>query len=362
MSCLGIVDSLWLIYVHWNYESVGQACSISSNISCEAIRYKQYSEWFSIPVPFFSLCFYLLLVIFLYLIRSKDGLKDRRYISSVMLMSGVSFLVSLYFGLVSWMKLELLCMYCFVLYVISLLNVLASWNLYRSFSEFSVFDELCLDVEELLSKHRKKAILFILMCCALLASAWAYSKQDFVSIKRKENTASGSRATGNPDAKVKIVIFSDFQCPACRMGAQVMGEIERVYSHKVQISYKYYPLDPACNEKARYGVHFQACEAAKASYCASMQGRFWRFHDQLFDRQKELGERLYLSLAEKEGLDLSQFKRCMVDEDTQSAVVGDIQAGDKLGVDATPSIFVNGRRYSGPLRFSSLKKVIESFE
>ncbi|MEZ4703618.1 MAG: thioredoxin domain-containing protein [Bdellovibrionota bacterium] len=360
-SLLGIVDSLWLLYVHWNFETAGQACTISSKVSCEVIRYKQYSEWFSIPVPVYSAIFYLLFFGLALRVRRNRNAKDRRYIASLILFSIAALVSTLYFGLVSWFRLEMLCIYCSILYVLSFLNVGFSWNLWRAFSEFSIVEEWIQDVVQAFN-HKKSFLGGMVLIAGILGVSWVFSSGPDLANRAQNKTESGVRSTGNPNANIKIVVFSDFQCPACKLGAQMLSEVEDVFSHKIEITYKFYPLDPSCNERARFGSHYQACAAAKAAYCASLQGHFWRFHDQFFDQQDRLGKDLFEEVAKKESLDMKQFENCISDDQTHQAVVNDIQEGNELEVNATPSIYVNGRRYTGPLKFSSFKKVIESFD
>src|SRR3990167_11376713 len=102
---------------------------------------------------------------------------------------------------------------------------------------------------------------------------------------------------GDPDAPVTIVEFSDFQCPFCgSFFAQTLPLIKKNYMDKgkVKMVYRDFPLS----------FHPEAQPAAEADECAHEQGKFWEFHDGLFNNQQYLGEVLYMDLAEKHGLDL----------------------------------------------------------
>lgn len=142
------------------------------------------------------------------------------------------------------------------------------------------------------------------------------------------DTASSPRL-GPADAKVEIVIFSDFECPYCREVGTPLKEL--VASRKdLALVYKFFPLP----------LHKNAKAAARLAWAAHKQGRFWDYHDRLFSHQKELDDELMRKLAKEAGLDLKRLE-----SDTQAAearIAADRAEGEKAGVEGTPTLFVNG--------------------
>lgn len=160
----------------------------------------------------------------------------------------------------------------------------------------------------------------------------------------------GAPARGPAGAPVTIVQFSDFHCPACR---GVQGSLEQVrarYGDKVRLVYRDFPLDRP---------HPQARRAAEAARCAGEQGRFWPFHDVLYRSDADASDAALKRFATETSLDLSAFESCVASGRYAAAVRADEEAGRALGVNSTPSFFVNGRAFNGAQPFDSFAKIID---
>ena len=171
-------------------------------------------------------------------------------------------------------------------------------------------------------------------------------------------TSDGDPRLGPPAAPVRIVVFSDFQCPGCqRFAGEMRGLLER-FPGKLQIAFKHFPLGPACNDAIKRNLHPQACEAAWAAEAARRQDKFWPYHDALFAANTASGPDTPQSLARQVDLDLDRFQSDLQQPATRAKIAADVALGVELGVDATPSIFVNGRR-AHDHRPQSLEVIIE---
>ena len=138
---------------------------------------------------------------------------------------------------------------------------------------------------------------------------------------------------GMPNAPVNIVIFSDFQCPYCSKLGPTFDAILKKNPQTVKISYKHFPIRG----------HAQAIPAALAAIAAQKQGKFWQYHDLLFQNMRDLNPEKLLELAQSLGLNMDQFKKDMADPQSMAQVSKDQQDGVSAGVKGTPSIFINGR-------------------
>ena len=148
---------------------------------------------------------------------------------------------------------------------------------------------------------------------------------------------------GPQDAPVRMVVFNDFQCPGCKQLAQTVHGLARKFEGSLHIVFKHFPLDSVCNALVKRELHPKACEAAQAAEAAHMQGKFWDFHEALFmARTKE--KRTLQTLVEDLGLDTERFDVERTSEKTLVKVRADIDLGITLGIDGTPSVFINGRR------------------
>jgi protein-disulfide isomerase len=158
----------------------------------------------------------------------------------------------------------------------------------------------------------------------------------------ENKSPSGKSATesmhirGNPDAPVTLEEFADFQCPPCGNFAGFAEELLKQYDSRLRIVFRNFPLPG----------HEHAREAALAAEAAGLQGRFWEMHDVLYREQavwsKALNTReLFESYAGTIGLDLEQFRKDMDGEKARERVDSDHALGDSLGINLTPTLFIN---------------------
>ncbi|MAG18296.1 MAG: hypothetical protein CL944_02380 [Candidatus Diapherotrites archaeon] len=158
---------------------------------------------------------------------------------------------------------------------------------------------------------------------------------------------------GNADAPITIVEFSDFECPFCgRFYTDTLGQLREKYveTGKVKIIFRDFPLS----------FHPEATPAAEASECAADQGKFWEFHDLIFENQTTMSAASYKQWAADLGLDTEQFNSC-VDDGTHAAEVrADFAAGQAAGVSGTPTFFINGQKVVGAQPFSVFEQIIEA--
>jgi protein-disulfide isomerase len=154
---------------------------------------------------------------------------------------------------------------------------------------------------------------------------------------------------GPSKAKVTIVEFSDFQCPFCSRAQATVTEIRRRYPKDVRIVFRQMPLP----------FHEDAMRAAQASLAAAAQGKFWDMHDAMFADPRALDRAALGKLAARVGLDVARFSRELDGARYASAVLKDVEVGEKLGVTGTPTFFVNGRPIKGALPLETFTRLID---
>ena len=153
---------------------------------------------------------------------------------------------------------------------------------------------------------------------------------------------------GDPQAKVAIVEFSDFQCPFCVHAFRDLRDLMRARGD-VSLVFRHFPLDAACNTHVKRTLHPDACLAACAAECAGRQGNFWQYHDVLFENNEHLERESLLRYAREMNLDLDAFRVCLDDPATLARISEDVDAASRVGVTSTPTIFFNGRTIEGAL-------------
>lgn len=158
----------------------------------------------------------------------------------------------------------------------------------------------------------------------------------------------GAYSLGNKDAKTYLVEFSDFQCPACKVYEPAIDEIVNKNKDKMLFVYRYFPLDQ----------HPFSRQSAQAAEAAGQQGKFWEMYKMLFENQEKFSDSLFTELAQKLNLDMEKFKKAMDDSTIKSKIAADRTYGESIGVDATPTFFLNGLKLESS-SFDDFKKQIE---
>jgi protein-disulfide isomerase len=153
-----------------------------------------------------------------------------------------------------------------------------------------------------------------------------------------KSDAESAHIRGNPDAPVTLEEYGDFQCPPCGMFAAFLGQLEKDYDSRLRVVFRNFPLT----------AHQHAREAALAAEAAGLQGHFWEMHDVLYREQEAWSKapntrELFESYAGTIGLDLDKFRKDMDGEKMKARVDADRQRGESLGIQTTPTLFINNQ-------------------
>ena len=157
------------------------------------------------------------------------------------------------------------------------------------------------------------------------------------SILNKENLMQGSTILGNPDAKITIVEFGDYQCTFCdKFHDETMKKIDQAYikAENVNFVYRDFPLNGP-----------QSILASEASYCAQKQNKFWEYHNTLYDNWGGentgwITKNVLIGFANDIKLDLDSFSQCLENSEFKQKVLDNEQFAREIGIDATPSFLI----------------------
>ncbi|KKP84967.1 MAG: hypothetical protein UR83_C0007G0013 [Candidatus Moranbacteria bacterium GW2011_GWF2_35_54] len=156
---------------------------------------------------------------------------------------------------------------------------------------------------------------------------------------------------GPDDAKVKLVEFSDFQCPYCQMFQKTMNEVVKTYGDKVQFVFKNLPLE---------SIHPRAKAAAMAAECANEQGKFIEYGDKLFANQKIWGEskdnKMFVGYASQLKMNTAQFTQCLTDEKYKDKIESDLKEAGEFGISGTPAVFINDKFKNGAVAWRTWRR------
>lgn len=198
---------------------------------------------------------------------------------------------------------------------------------------------------------------------AILESVQAYQQQQqdtlkaarqsfFDQMKSSPKSVIGdSPTTGAASQQIVLLEFSDFQCPFCARAHDTVKQFMAKHQDKVTLAYKHFPLT---------SIHPQALPAAKAAWAAQQQGKFWEYYSALFDGQKQLGEDLYGSIAQKLNLKLDKFNADRNSPAAEAAIQKDLQLAQSLGIEGTPFFIMNGKTFSGAIELAEMENILAS--
>jgi protein-disulfide isomerase/uncharacterized membrane protein len=182
----------------------------------------------------------------------------------------------------------------------------------------------------------------------------------FAQAKRFIKLVPDAPVWGNPQAKVTVVEFSDFQCPFCQLAASRLRDILSEFSDHVKLHFIHYPLDKSLNQHITTNGHKYAGLAACAAIYAFDKNKFWEFHDDLFLRQQDLNNETIFLLARSYGWNINQFKKAVQSPDIIDRLMKHIRCGQDVGIEGTPTIYINGRHVEQWDDPDVLRRIIEN--
>jgi protein-disulfide isomerase len=186
----------------------------------------------------------------------------------------------------------------------------------------------------------------------IFIDATAYTKSG-EQVSRIEVETTDDPFWGDPQAALVMVEFSDFGCPYCKQNAPTIQRLRQEYGNKIKFIYRDFPLTY---------VHPYALIAAQAGSCAHEQGRFWDFHDLLFEIQGQYEtEDDLIAYADSLEYDVTRFSQCLKSGKYEAEAQNDLQEGIRFGVKGTPTFYINGVQLSGVVRYETFKALIDRF-
>jgi protein-disulfide isomerase len=322
-------------------------CNLGTKMNCDVVAASAYSEFVGgIPLSSFSAGWYLSLFIIALIARNRFWRREATRYALVMTSVGLFFSLAYFF--IMAFKIKTYCLFCLGLDVSSLL----AWMMV-----------LWMKPERLQAqppepdKWKKMASLTI---ASIAVGIFGLSFLDSVSTPAGEiqdhidaamsspvlpvDTQSPHLSIGPENAPVTIVEFSDFQCPYCRIAALIMKSLTNRYPTQVRVIFKPFPLDISCNRLLTQPLHLTACEAARTALCAQKQDKFIPVYEALFENQTDILPGTPAKMAKQAGADSDQLAACIKDPATSQELSKSIEEGIQLGIQGTPTFFVNGHK------------------
>ncbi len=368
-SVLGWANALYTLYHRQSLYAQGLTrpsfCNMGASLNCDAVALSTWSSFAGMPTSALGLVFYSFFI-FLSLwgmVRLLDHKEAGTEILSplFLIVSGLTLFPTFLLAFISATQLKTFCLMCLLTYSINLVLFVISYLYFRSqkapmgaLKTFSIPTSLVWIFIASIALH--------LFLPAVLSNS-LHSGEALSEVKIKaylsqyaqgpalNPVTEGRPFKGSADAKVTLVVFSDFQCPFCGREALTTPQVLKQYEKSVKLIFKNFPLDSSCNPLIENGgPHPLACLAAKSAYCVfKLKGndRFFEVKEQYFLNQEKLSPELIKNKALMSGLSEPELSSCVNDMATHQFILDDINDANRVKVQGTPTGFLNGRRFEG---------------
>ncbi len=369
---IGILVSLYLIYHHYAYQFGGDTqsfCSISGKVDCDVVNTSRFSEFLGIPLSVYALTYHLMaIIVSIFAMNSMYVAKDVLLLLTTL--GGFTVFTSVLLFIISLTQLKTLCIMCMSLYAVDIatfFTALIAWKKAQFPNPF--FQELKLINRKRIGQYFGSALGILIVFH--LASAGMLSQEpdipfdkatfiaEFQSNPVKNVVPGDSARLGDPNAKLTIVEFADFQCPHCATASKIIHRLLKTNAGKFQLVFKNYPFDQACNPEVKHRMHDFACEAARGSICARKFNQFEKYYDIVFKKQTEINSAFIKNTLLSLGATESQYEECMNSAQVREELRLDLEHGNQLGIEGTPTFFANGKKVMGMIDEKRLKTILK---
>lgn len=377
LAALGLGISIVAHIVHVrlgadaNYASF---CNVNSVVNCDAVLTSRYASFAGISVALWAILYYavLLALTLAATVLARSAARER--VAMLMLVAaGWGLLFSVYMAVIAFGVLHAVCLMCSGLYLVSVGLFAATWRVrsqFRVTSRRQAAERAGRDRMVLIGSAGAAVLLIAIGSWEVFgpgvqasdAAAIARQQPDFyrwyLAQPVVQMPRDGGHSRGNDNATVTIVEFSDFECGHCADFHRSIDEVLRRSGQTIRVVFHHFPLDSECNPRLTSQLHRDACLAAVASECAAQQGKFWQYHDVLFNNQQQLGRQSLLDYASGLGLDAARFAQCLDSPEPRERVRHDVAQAAALGVESTPTVLINGRLVKGALQPELLRAAV----
>lgn len=186
--------------------------------------------------------------------------------------------------------------------------------------------------------NRRFVIILVILVATFVGLVLLKGNKSDTTTLTKATT--GSHIKGGADAKVTLLEYGDFQCPACGGYYPIIKEVEAKYGDQIKFQFRNFPI---------ISIHPNAMSAHRAAEAADKQGKFWEMHDLLYERQSSWKDssnpaQVFEQYAAELGLNLNKYKVDVADPATKAVIDADIAAGKDINVAGTPTFVLNGKK------------------
>lgn len=381
LAAVGVATSIYSIKHHLELRIHGHteaSCNINSSINCDAVAASKYSELLGIPLGVWGLGYFLAMAVLAVTVFIQH--KSRKeHEPAWFVMAAIGVLTSLGLAGISLGVLGTVCIVCVIVYALTLGQAGLAWKMWKDNPSV-----LNINGKTLFGGLSTAAVVVAITIGGFNflrpAKQLPPELQDTpgkvdgpktitnlsptaVEIPINKNAYSGlgeDFRKGSDDAKIVIVEFADYMCPACGQTAPVLDDLSKQLGSRALLVFKNFPLSNQCNSGVQQDMHPFSCDIAKLARCAGGKGKFWEYHSLAMAEQSKASKEKMREWGKQVGLTDQEMDQCIASKDALAKIKDDISIADKIGVNSTPTIFINGRKYFGERTAYALRATIES--
>ena len=375
LTFVGLLLSVKLACIYYvaNYEkyALSSFCSINDFVDCDGAARSTVSQFWGIPLAYWGIFFYLT-VLFLTVVDYLKNFRIFKFLevfknsmSYIGMLGTVAFICSMVLAGLSIFKIHKLCILCFVTYFIDLfIALVASSGQLKKLVE--AFKTTFLDFIAGAKQYTKTFIVLVIIAASFLTYSGVtycfvpHIKKQKAILKYRDMKFNPYRVKGNTlgaeNADVVIELYSDYVCPICYMENIMLHEAVKDFSN-IKIVHHNLPFDKECNPYITVNMHPNACFMAKGALAAGKQGNYWEMGSLLYENQPTRMEDM-LKLADQLGFNKDKFVQDMESETTAKEIENELVNANNLGIDSTPTIYINGDQVVGIKPYYELKDLL----
>ena len=365
---------------NWTQEAVKSWCTMSELIDCDGVARTNYSLSFGVPNSVWGTLLYLVMLMLLFVDRIQNKFKNTifdvfknpsSYIASLALLS---FAISMILAYISIQVIHKICILCFCTYVVDLLIAIIAMKK----SKWFIFSDIKTTIVDFIDGAKNHFILFIIVLAGFVGTVYylndsyilspklKYEREmaEFYSDQPNKYVVKGN-VLGKENAKVNIIVYSDYNCPFCRVVNIMLHKIVHEKKYSVHVEEVSYPLDTTCNHNigVTLGGHETSCMASRYALASKKQGQFWGMANVLFDEHPQNEEEI-IEKAKKAHLklDYDKLKADANSPEIEQELQNEIKKAVERNVAGTPAIEINGVLYMGASPYEEFKERIKLAE
>lgn len=374
LPLIGLALSVELCVVYYNANFVVDAqpsiCAISETMDCDGVAKTAYAQFFGIPLSLWGIFLYLFFLFMTYVdklqnIKGFDILKVfKNPLSYMFCIALFSFCVSMTLGAISVVKINSICIFCFMTYIVNLLIAFASKS--KDFTFVQAIKNCFVDFIEAIKVRRNAFWFFLIVLLGISVLSYTtvsnvlapqlVKQQQLKQYMQNYNIYAHSNELGPVDADVIIHEYVDFNCGGCFMAHLFSHRFIDEFSN-VKIIQHNLPLEKACNHNMRHDGHKTSCMKAKYALAAKKQNKYWQMADILFAASPET-EKEIIEEARLLDFDIKKLKEDANSEEIKTELINSVLEADSKQVDGTPTLFIGMKKLVGVGSYFEVKNVI----